>query len=212
VIAVVFSRLDPTLAARVLKRLPDPLQVDVVGRLENLDQISEEVAGQIEQNLQTWFADHRQRSQRRQVGQEVVKQIMRRAGHDTRRLITAGRKATAPPTDPAAAVAAGPAPTAPGSFAHVLQLDDRSLGRLLCAADPQDVVMALAGSPSDVIDRALRTMKPRAADRLREALGRLDTSQLPDVFRSQQKIADLAAELGRSSRRAKPAPAVAVSS
>jgi type III secretory pathway lipoprotein EscJ len=209
VIAVVFSRLDPAVAAEVLKCLPAALQVDVVRRLESLDEISEEVTREIEGSLQSWFADQLLRSQRRNAGKTAVKQILQIAGNKTRRQIAQRmHSAGAAPADVnARRVAASGAKTPANSFDSVLQLDDNALCRVLGAAEPQDVVLALAGSERQVIDRVLRNMKPREADRLREAFQALDPSRLNDVARSQQTIAEIAGHMRNNSRPASSAAA-----
>ncbi|NIL96996.1 MAG: hypothetical protein GTO76_05525 [Planctomycetales bacterium] len=204
VVAVVFSRLDPTVAAEVLKRLPETLQVDVVQRLKSLDEISEEVTREIEESLQVWFADQMRRSQRRNAGQKAVQQILNIAGHKTRRRIEQRVHAAVPrPTEPPAkrTTDSHVAPLA-CSFQTVLEMDDGALSQVFSAADPRDAVLALAGSERQFIDRVLRNLKPRDADRLRKAFQGLDASQLNDVAGSQQKIAELAGTMRKKNRRA----------
>jgi flagellar motor switch protein FliG len=162
------------------------------------------VTREIEGSLKSWFADQLRRSQRRNAGQKAVEQILQIAGNKTRRQIAQRMKsASEAPSDvdagPAAAIGTRPSSS---SFDTVLQLDDRALCRVFSAADPQDVVLALAGSERQVIDRVLKNMNPRDADRLRRAFQGLDPSQLNDVAHSQQKIADIAGQMRHKSRRA----------
>lgn len=202
VIAVTFSHLDPTIAAKVLNRLPKDLQVDVVRRMEGMDSISERVTGEIEESLELRFAELMRRSQRRSVGQKAMKQILQAAGTKTRRRISSeiNGESGALTKETAAGVDAGhTAPQAP-VFEDVLALDDDALRRVIGAADPKDVVLSLAGSERDVIDRVLRNMKPRDASRLRRAFHAIDPLSLTDVNGSQDKIAILAARMDQNGR------------
>jgi flagellar motor switch protein FliG len=124
------------------------------------------------------------------------------AGTKTRRRISSeiNGESGALTKETAAGVDAGQtAPQAP-VFEDVLALDDDALRRVIGAADPKDVVLSLAGSERDVIDRVLRNMKPRDASRLRRAFHAIDPLSLTDVNGSQDKIAILAARMDQNGR------------
>ena len=81
------------------------------------------------------------------------------------------------------------------TFEDVIRLDDATLRTVVAAADPQIAILALAGATGDVVDRLIKQMKPREADRLRGALNNLGPTRLRDVETSQRSLADIASRL-----------------
>jgi flagellar motor switch protein FliG len=237
VVAIVFSHLDPAQAADVLKRLPVGLRVEVVRRLSNLDELSDDVVQEIEDGLETWLADQLKRTKRRNAGIRAVSSILEVASGDVRRdIFDQLRREDAALTLELQGNAQcehrtpnierptskdqkqvrdrseshgeqnedNPEPVM--TFEDVIRLDDLTLRTVVAAADPQVAILALAGATSDVVERLVKQMKPREADRLRGALSNLGPTRLRDVETSQQSLVNLASRLdadGKIKLRAK---------
>ncbi|MFP6611187.1 MAG: FliG C-terminal domain-containing protein [Pirellulales bacterium] len=226
VVAIVFSHLDPVQAADVLKRLPEVMRVEVVRKLSNLDQLSDDVVREIEEGLESWLADQLKRTQRRNAGIRAVSSILEASSGDVKRDIfeqlrrkdaqltlelqgDAGRevfssqmnRSTTNRARETSGQSASPNPTSgekPGTsmtFEDVIRLDDATLRTVVAAANPQVAILALAGATGDVVERLIKQMKPREADRLRGALHNLGPTRLRDVETSQRSLADIASRL-----------------
>jgi flagellar motor switch protein FliG len=231
VVAVVFSHLDSRQAADVLKELPPALRLEVVRRLSNLDQMTDEVVKEIEDGLQSRLADQIHRTRRRNAGIRAVSNILDAASGDLkndilgqlrREDVALSRKLQGdshPPEkqplekqptitprrrEPSKTERATPEPVI--TFEDVIHLDDDTLRTVLGAADPQVAILALAGATNEVVDRLIQSMKPQEAERLRGALTNLGPTRLRDVEASQKSLVDVASSLdadGRINLRAK---------
>ncbi len=94
-------------------------------------------------------------------------------------------------------IAPPPAPKHPAlprvDFDHLTHADSRTLARLLGAADPNVLALALAGSNDELVERVCDQMPKRVAKAFRRELRRMGPTRLSDVEAAQQAIADLAA-------------------
>lgn len=230
VVAVVFSHLDSRQAADVLKELPPALRIEVVRRLSNLDQMTDEVMKEIEDGLQSRLADQIHRTRRRNAGIRAVSGILDAASSDLkddilgqlrREDVALSRKlqgdSRPPEKQPAKKQRLEKQPTITPrrrdlpktprmtpepviTFEDVIHLDDDTLRTVLGAADPQVAILALAGATNEVVDRLIQSMKPQEADRLRGALTNLGPTRLRDVEASQKNLVDVASSLDADGR------------
>jgi flagellar motor switch protein FliG len=81
----------------------------------------------------------------------------------------------------------------PIDFDDLTQLDNRALARLLQAADPNVLALALAGSREELVERICDQMPKRVAKSFRRELRRLGPTRLSDVEAAQRVVAQLAA-------------------
>ena len=102
-----------------------------------------------------------------------------------------------------------PAPVLRIDFDHLIELNDRTLAAVLRDVDPSVLVLALAGSRDDLIERICTQMPKRAARAFRRQLRRLGPTRLSDVETAQRAVEQLAAQ--RLSERRVPAPATVAS-
>jgi flagellar motor switch protein FliG len=98
-----------------------------------------------------------------------------------------------------------PAPSPPPiAFDDLIHLDSRSLARVLQAADPNVLALALTGSREELVDRICDQMPKRMAKTFRRELRKLGPTRLSDVEAAQRAVAQLAAQ-HMAERRAKVA-------
>jgi flagellar motor switch protein FliG len=102
------------------------------------------------------------------------------------------QRVQAPRPRPPRALTTPPCPK-PIDFDDLTQLDNRALARLLQAADPNVLTLALAGSREEFVDRICDQMPKRMAKSFRRELRRLGPTRLSDVEAAQRSIAQLAA-------------------
>jgi flagellar motor switch protein FliG len=187
-IALVASHLPPHRASELLTRLPQTLQVEVVRRLADLDDADPRVLDEVERGLHAWLAQQSDYQQRRVNGLAAISAILEATPQTARRQLIAnlGR---------ADRVLAGKLRTNHYRFDDLMQFDDRSLIAVLKAADPELIVLALAGASAELVERITRRLPSEQSRALTRALSHLGPTRLADVEEAQQALADLAADL-----------------
>ena len=73
-------------------------------------------------------------------------------------------------------------------FEDIVQLDDRSMQRVIRELDPKDVALALRGVSPEVKDKFLKNMSQRAADMLKEEMGLAQGVRMKNVEEAQGRI------------------------
>jgi flagellar motor switch protein FliG len=81
------------------------------------------------------------------------------------------------------------------AFAELGQLRNKDLTTVLQRADPEVLVLALAGADASFVERAMGCLPASQARLLRRALKHLGPTRLSDVQEAQQSLADLAEDL-----------------
>lgn len=92
IIAIVFSHLEPSQAAEVLSCLPEPLQVEVLTRLSDLDALSTVVLNEIEQSLEKRLTAQILQNSKRSAGAKAVGDLLDFVPHDAQASIIKGLK------------------------------------------------------------------------------------------------------------------------
>jgi flagellar motor switch protein FliG len=90
-------------------------------------------------------------------------------------------------------------------FDELVRLDNRAMGAVLTEVDPHVLVLALAGSTDELVDRVCRQMPSRTARSFRRLLRKLGPTRLSDVESAQRAVAAVAARClatAQSSRHA----------
>ncbi len=102
---------------------------------------------------------------------------------------------------PVVAVRPLPQPPAPSvqplpriDFDHLVHLDDRTLASVLHEVDANALVLALAASGDELVDRICNQMPKRTAKAFRRELRRLGPTRLSDVEAAQRLVAQVAAQ------------------
>jgi hypothetical protein len=85
-------------------------------------------------------------------------------------------------------------------FDDLALLDDTSLAVLIQTADPQLVLLALAGASHEFIDRILQPLDQRESRMLRRQMEKIGPLQLQDITRAQQALASHAIQLATEGR------------
>jgi flagellar motor switch protein FliG len=192
-IAIVAAHLPPDRASELLSKLPPGLQVDVVRRLADLDEADPNVLKEVERGLQAWFAEHSNHRQRRMSGLATISAILDATPQDARRQMVSNLTRVDRSL-------AGKLQTNRYRFSNLVQFDDAALTIVLRAADPELIVLALAGASEQIVERVARQLPTAQAKALAKALTYLGPTRLADVEDAQQAIADLATDLETEGR------------
>jgi hypothetical protein len=147
----------------------------------------------------------------RKAGLNAVAQIIQAAGPREREALVSNLRRRdglladrlAPPepaarTRPAPLPVEPPAPPTPPAirFEQLIELEDDALAAVLREAEPELIVLALAGVETRVLKRFLRLLAPHEAAALRRDLEQLGPTRLSDVQAAQDELALVAGELG----------------
>lgn len=210
IIAIVFSHLEPSQAAEVLSCLPEPLQVEVLTRLSDLDELSTVVLNEIEQSLEKRLTAQILQTSKRSAGAKAVGDLLDFVPHDAQASIIKGLKGQntalaeqlltgCPKIKPQkksvriAREKKSPKPTA--SFDDLTYLDGKTLCKILNAVDQRDAILTLSSLDGQVVQRVTSNMKPDEVDRLQKALDEIGPAQSCEITASRKSVVRMAERL-----------------
>ncbi len=190
-IAVIVSHLPSDRAAEVLAGLPGDLQIEVARRLVDLEETDPEILQEVERGLESWLCEQVRSDRRRAAGLDALNHILGAASprakqHILTNLVRHDRSL-------ASKLKAVPPPAL--TFAELERLDPASLTVVLHHAEPELLVLALAGAGVEFAERAFDLFAPHEAESLRRSLADLGPTRLSDVEQAQQELAELAGQL-----------------
>jgi flagellar motor switch protein FliG len=182
-IALVLARLQPRQAAAVLSHLPADVQPDVVARMAQMDQISQETFGEIDAIVQEHLSGVVRRPTSRLGGVEAVAEILNQADRSTEKNIMGMLDRENPDL-------ASQIKNYMFVFEDIVHLMDRDIQRVLKEVESKDLALALKVASEDVKNKIFSNISQRAAEMLREEIEYLGPVRLKSVEEAQQKIVD----------------------
>ena len=81
------------------------------------------------------------------------------------------------------------------TYEQLSDLDDSALSAVLCQANPEVTLLALAGSHESFVDRILSQLSKRDAKQLRRKIDHLGPLRLRDIETAQHQLAQIAERL-----------------
>ncbi len=184
-IALVLSHLPPQQAGSVLARLQPALQAEVVRRLVDLEETAPEILREVEEALESRFAEQVQMQRRRVAGLAAVAGILQAADGRTGMQILDNLANH----DHSLAERLRPQPLA---FDDLADVEERVLAAVVRAADAKVLMTALIGAAPELVDRILGGLSPAEAAQARHQLDHPGPLRLRDVEEARQQIARLA--------------------
>ena len=188
-IAVVLSHLPPARASEVIVRLDPPLQVEVLRRIAELDQMDPEILREVERGLHSLLADELNLVQRRSAGLAAVDAILRATDRSQRSQVMSHIKRHATPLARQLGSATLSKPQATGSsHAHgaLAQPTDRglpatpNLGRAPAHHHTGSYPASIPSTrPPDAASRQDRTLPYAAANAAQASLASVSSRPIP---------------------------------
>ncbi len=182
-IAVVLSYLEPRTAAQILVQFGVDLQVEVARRIAETEQTTPDAIGVVEEGIKARMsalvADSTEVGGVRplahvlnQVDRSTERQILARLAEEDEALAEEVRRYMF-------------------VFEDIVQLDDRSLQRVIRDVDPKDIALALRATSEDVKQKFFANMSQRAAEMLREEMSLAGQVRMRNVEEAQGRIVDV---------------------
>lgn len=191
-IALVLAHLPEIDAARTLAALPSELHLPVARRLAELEQASPDVLREVEQGLAGRIAQFQLAGARRALGVARLRGILEAAdpawSHDLLHALTTADPQLATELQSHDETARPGLPNQPAGLETLAALSDDELRGLLSEADPELVMLALAGASPRLARRCLALLEPPLARDIERSMARLGPLPLADIAQAQAEL------------------------
>jgi flagellar motor switch protein FliG len=188
-IAFVLTQLNPNQSSAILADLPPELQADVMLRFANMERVAPETIASVESVLESRI-DFSQ-SASKLGGVRSAAEILNLIGQSAERSILAKINERAPEL-------ATEIKNLMFVFEDIVNLDDRSIQRVLKEVDNKELALALKHVSPDVKKRVLSNLSERASTMIQEEIEYMGPVRLREVEFAQQKIVDVIRNLEES--------------
>jgi flagellar motor switch protein FliG len=188
-VALVLAHLERPQAGAVLSQFPENLQMEVVRRIANLDQVSPAIIEEIDNALKDEISLVEEVGGRAIGGAQSVAEILNQMERSVetsilKRLEEEDYEALAEDIR-----------RYMFTFEDLLGVEDRGIMSLLKEVNTQELALSLKAASEDLREKFFRNMSARAAEMLREELEIMGPARLRDVEAAQQKIIQTAKRL-----------------
>lgn len=190
-IALILAYLNPEQAAILLSSLPAEKQVDIAKRIATMDRTSPEIIQEVENVLEKQLTSLGAQDYTSAGGIQAVVDILNSADRATEKNILDSLENE----DPELAEAIKKHLFV---FEDIINLDNRSIQRVIREVDNSDLCLALKGASEEVAKVIFNNMSKRMAEMVREDMEYMGPVRLRDVEEAQQKIVAIVRRLEES--------------
>ncbi len=183
-IALILAYLKSEKAAAVLNNLPSKIQAEVARRIADMDMTNPEILNEVEKIIESKFASIVSQDFSKAGGVESLANIMNRIDRSAERLIMDKLEDEDPDT-------AERVRELMFVFEDVINLDDRSIQRVLREVETKELALALKGSNDEVKEKIFANMSERAAGMLKEDMEYMGPVRAREVQECQTKIVSI---------------------
>ena len=186
VIALILSQLKPVKAAEIIQYLPKRLgvtnvQEEVIKRIASIEKISSDmlkmVADTLEEELLTVGAGKEETLSGVDIAAEIVNVLPKELGQEILDEIRKENPSLADTIEEKMF-----------KFEDIVKLDNRAIIEILKVVDKNDLLIALKGAPSEIMDKFLSNMSKRAAQMFLEDMEILGPVKKSEVENARKKI------------------------
>jgi flagellar motor switch protein FliG len=180
-IALVLSYLQPEQSSAVLSSLPQDKQADVARRIALMDSTSPEVISQVEKVLEQKLSSTVTQDYTNAGGIEAIVHILNGVDRGTERTILDSLEIQDPEL-------AEEIKKRMFVFEDIVNLDNRSIQRIVRDIENADLQLALKVASEEVRDAIFRNMSKRMAETFKEEMEYMGPVRLRDVEEAQTRI------------------------
>ena len=181
-IALILTQLEPLQAANVLAELPDDLRNDVVIRFASMERVSPEMISTVEKILEERIDFSQTGNQF--GGVRAVAEIINLIGSTIEKSILEAISVKDPKL-------AQEIKNLMFVFDDIINLDDRTIQKVIAEVDQKDLALALKSANEEVQNKIFKNISSRAATIIREEMDYTGPVKLKDVEAAQQNILDI---------------------
>ena len=186
--AVVLAHMTPDKKCEVLKKLPEPVQTEVVLRIANLDFISPTLLSQVDEILKQELATLGSIDTQQLGGVSPIAEMLNIMDKNTEQSIMARVEERDPQL-------AEEIRRLMFVFEDIIFIDDRGMQTLLKEVPNDKLTVAMKTAPEEIKEKIFKNISKRAADLLREDLQAMPPVRLSDVESAQGEIVNVAKRL-----------------
>lgn len=190
-VAVVLAYLNPAKASRIYDEFAKEFQVEVAYRLAQLDQISPEMIREIEDFIDMNFKGETVGEIGEIEGEKVVADLLNQSGKITEKMVLEGLVRMDPEL-------ATQIKNLMFTFDDLVQVDNRSMQKILKEVDSKELGLALKGASEEVKEKIFGNMSERAGKMLQEELEFMGPVRVKEVEESQRRILAIVTNLEES--------------
>jgi flagellar motor switch protein FliG len=183
-VAVIFSKIRPEHAARVLAMLPESFAVEVVMRMLRMEAVQKEIIDDIERTLRSEFMTNLAKTTRRDA-HELMAEIFSSLDRNTEtRFLTALEERNRESAEKVKSLMF--------TFDDLLNLDPGAVQTMLRVAEKDKLTTALKGAAEGLKNLFFSNMSERAGKMMREDMESLGPVRVKDVDEAQMYMVQLA--------------------
>jgi flagellar motor switch protein FliG len=187
-IAMILTNLDPSVASKVLSKLPDELKPDVAIRIAKIDKIASDMMDEIDQT----FAEMITRKDSSQIeetdGVSRLADILNHIDSDSSDLILNEMDEQHP--DLAYQTRQGMF-----VFEDLVLVDDKGLQKLLRSIETRELAVALKGATGEIKEKVFKNMSERAGEMVIDEIETIGSVRMKDVEMAQMIITKIIQDL-----------------
>ncbi len=189
VVAVILSNVPPDLAAQVMGGMPDEVRADVARRIALLSRVDPGIVDLAASVLQRKLAGLTKAGPVAiRSGISAVVEILNNVDQTTEKRLLSDLESIDPEL-------ADKIREQMFVFEDVMELEDRTLQRVLRQVSPKDLAVAMKGIPANLVQRVMSNISERAAEDLQEEIDVLGPVRLSTVEAAQAGIVRAVREL-----------------
>ncbi len=186
--AVMLAYMDPMQASQVLSALPTDIQSDVARRIALMGRAAPEVIKEIEALLETKLSNMAAEEVSGAGGINAIVPILNNADRTSERQILERLDEFDPEL-------ADEIRNRMFVFENIVQIEDKSVQKVLRRVDNKTLAMALKGTAAEVATKVMRNLSQKAAELLKDDIEVLGPVRIRDVEQAQREIVNIIRQL-----------------
>lgn len=185
---VILSYLDPDQAAQVLTFFDEVVRLDLMMRVSALDRVQPQALQELNDMLENQFSGSRSSQEAHLGGVKQAAAILNNIGNTIENEVIEGIRELDEGL-------ANEIQELMFVFENFMQMDDRSLQRILRDVPPETMLIAIKGADEELKEKLLGNISQRAAEIMRDDLEAKGPVRVSDVEKAQKEMLTIARKL-----------------
>lgn len=187
-VALIVAHMEPSKQITLIKHLPDAIRTEVVLRMANLDHVSDEKMGELDEVLKQELVNLRKQKQDQIGGVGSVAEIINNLDKKTMNALMTRLDDKDP-------ILAEEIRQYMFTFTDISKIDERGIQLILREVPNDRLLLALKSAPDELREKVYSSMSERASEMLKEDLMALGPQKVSDVENAQREIVKIVRRL-----------------